>query len=74
MVPHAFNSSIGEVEAGRSQFKASFVYKSSSRAAKTTWRNPILKTKPNQTKPNQTKPSNQATKQPTNQPTNQPTF
>jgi hypothetical protein len=42
-----------------SEFKASLVYKVSSRTASTIQRNPVSKnqTKPNQTKPNQTKPN-----------------
>jgi hypothetical protein len=40
-----------------SEFKASLVYKVSSRTARATWRNPVLKnkTKQNKTKQNKTK-------------------
>jgi hypothetical protein len=40
---HTFNPSTWEAERGRSEFKASLVYRGSSRAARTTQRNPALK-------------------------------
>ena len=39
MVVHAFNPSIIEEEAGRSKFKATLVYRSSSRTVRATKRN-----------------------------------
>jgi hypothetical protein len=63
---HAFNPSTWEAEAGGFlEFKASLVYKVSSRTARATQRNPVLtnKTKTKQTPP----PPNQPTNQPTNQ-------
>ena len=45
VVVHAFNPSIWEVKTvDLYEFKASLVYKASSRAAKTTERNPVSKT------------------------------
>jgi hypothetical protein len=41
---HTFSSSTCETETGRSQCEASLVYKVSSRRARATQRNPILKT------------------------------
>ncbi|EGV97629.1 hypothetical protein I79_014964 [Cricetulus griseus] len=41
VVEHAFSPSTREVEAGRSEFEASLVYKVSSRAARAKQRNPI---------------------------------
>jgi hypothetical protein len=56
VVVHAFNPSTWEAEAGGFlSFKASLVYRVSSRIARATQRNPVSK---NQTKPNQTKPTN----------------
>ena len=45
VVVHAFNPSTRELEAGRriSEFEASLVYKVSSRTARATQRNPVLK-------------------------------
>jgi hypothetical protein len=43
VVVHTFNSNSREAEAGRSQFKASLVYRVSSRIAKATQRNPVSK-------------------------------
>jgi hypothetical protein len=54
---HAVNPSTWEVEASRPEFKASLVYRASSRTARTTQRN-------------QTQ-LNQPTNQPTNQPNKQ---
>jgi len=65
VVLHAFNLSIWEAEAGGSlEFKASLVYRVSSRIARATQRNPVLKnpkTKPNQPnkKPNYKPATNQ---------------
>jgi hypothetical protein len=45
VVAQAFNPSTQEAEAGRSlEFKASLDYRVSSRTAKATQRNPVLKT------------------------------
>jgi hypothetical protein len=57
VVVHAFNPSTQEAEAGLSEFKASLVYKVSSRTTRATQRNPVLKnkTKQNKTKQNKTK-------------------
>ena len=41
----AFNSSIQETEAGRSEFEANLVYRASSRTARNTQRNPVSKNK-----------------------------
>jgi hypothetical protein len=43
MVAHSFNPSTREAEAGEFEFKASLVYKVSSRTARATQRNPVLK-------------------------------
>jgi hypothetical protein len=50
-----------------SEFEASWVYRVTSRTARTSQRNPVLKnqTKPNQTKPNKTKQTNKQTKKKT---------
>jgi hypothetical protein len=53
MVAHAFNPSTQEAEAGGSEFKASLVYRVSSRIARDTQKNPVSKKKNKQTKPNQ---------------------
>ena len=47
MVVHTFNPSTWEAETGRflSEFKASLVYKVSSRTARAIQRNPVLKKK-----------------------------
>ena len=45
MVVHAFNPSTWEAEAGRSEFKASLVYRISFRTARVTQRNCVLKNK-----------------------------
>jgi hypothetical protein len=53
VVVHAFNPSTWEAEAGRwiSKFKASLIYRVSSRTARATQRNPVSKNqKPKQTK------------------------
>jgi hypothetical protein len=52
MVAHTFNPSTQEAEAGRSlEFKASLVYRASSRTARATQRKPVLrKTIKNQNK------------------------
>jgi hypothetical protein len=42
-VAHAFNPSTQEAEAGGFEFKASLVYKVSSRTARATQRNPVSK-------------------------------
>jgi hypothetical protein len=55
VVTHAFNPSTWETEAGRFEFKASLVYRVSSKTAKTTQRNPVSKNK-NKTKKNQPPP------------------
>jgi hypothetical protein len=57
VVAHTFNPSTREAEAGGSlEFKASLVYKVSSRTARATQRNPVSnKTKQNKTKQNKTK-------------------
>jgi hypothetical protein len=49
MVAHALNPSTWEIEAGISKFKASLVYRVSSRIAKATQRSPVSK---NRTKQN----------------------
>jgi hypothetical protein len=55
---HAFNPRTWEAEAGRiSEFKASLVYRVSSRTARATHRNPVWKTKQNKTKQKETKAS-----------------
>jgi hypothetical protein len=41
MVAHAFNPSTREAEAGRFLFKASLVYRVSSRISRATQRNPV---------------------------------
>jgi hypothetical protein len=43
VVAHAFNPSTREAEAGGSEFKASLVYKVSSRTARAIQRNPVSK-------------------------------
>jgi len=53
MAVHAFNPCLGGRGRGISEFKASLVYRVSSRTARTTQRNPVLKNKNKQTKPNQ---------------------
>ena len=45
VVAHAFNSSALETEEGGSEFEASLGYRVSSRTAKATQRNPVLKNK-----------------------------
>jgi hypothetical protein len=52
VVAHAFNSSIStwEAEAGRFLFKASLVYRVSSRTARAIQRNPVSKKKPKKQK------------------------
>jgi hypothetical protein len=42
---HAFNLSTWEAEAGKSEFKASLVYRVSSKTARATQRNPVSKKK-----------------------------
>jgi hypothetical protein len=67
VVAHAFNPSTWEAEAGRfSEFKASLVYRVSSRTARATQRNPVSKNKTKQT--NKQKQKTQTNKQ------NQPLF
>jgi hypothetical protein len=48
-----------QAEADRSEFKASLVYRVSSRTARATKRNPVSKTKQNKTKQNKTKQNRQ---------------
>jgi hypothetical protein len=55
VVTHAFDPSTREAEAGGFEFKASLVYKVSSRTAKTIQRNPVLK---NQNKKQKETPQN----------------
>ena len=43
MVAHTFNPSTQEIEAARSEFKASLVYSGSSRTSRATKRNPVSK-------------------------------
>ena len=50
MVAHAFNPSTWEAEADRSEFKAILVYRVSSRTARATLRNPVLKKKKKESK------------------------
>jgi hypothetical protein len=47
MVARAYNSITQEAEAGRSEFKASLVYRVSSGTARTIQRNSVLKNKQN---------------------------
>jgi hypothetical protein len=55
-VEHAFNPSTCKAEAGRSlEFKASLVYRVSSRTARATQRNPVSKNKDKQTNKNKNK-------------------
>jgi hypothetical protein len=44
-VAYAFNTSTQEVEAGRSEFKASLIYRESSKTARATGRNPVSEKK-----------------------------
>jgi hypothetical protein len=52
MVTNAFNPSTWEAERGRwiSEFEASLIYKVSSRTARATQRNPVLKNQKNKKK------------------------
>jgi hypothetical protein len=58
VVAHTFKASTWETEAGGSlEFKASLVYRVSSRTARATQRNPVMKTEVGGKKsPNQKKP------------------
>jgi hypothetical protein len=47
VVAHAFNPSTWVAEAGRFELEASLVYKVSSRTARATQRNPVLKKQTN---------------------------
>jgi hypothetical protein len=62
-VAHAFNPSTGGRGRRISEFKASLVYKVSSRTARTIQRNPVSKnkTKQNKTKQNKTKQNKKET-------------
>jgi hypothetical protein len=53
VVAHTFNLSTQEAEAFGSEYKASLVYRASSRTARETLRNPVLKSQ-NKTKPKDT--------------------
>jgi hypothetical protein len=48
VVAHAFYPSTWEAEAGEFEFEASLVYRVSSRTARATQRNPVLKNKTKQ--------------------------
>ena len=45
MVIYTFNSSTWEVEAGKSEFETSLVYRARSRPVRATQRNPVSKNK-----------------------------
>jgi hypothetical protein len=62
MVVHAFNPSTRGRDRRISEFKASLVYRVSSRTARATQRNPFWKNN-NKTKPKNQKPTNQTNKQ-----------
>jgi hypothetical protein len=54
-VAHAFNPSTWEAQAGGFEFKASLIYKVSSRTARAIQRNPISKKKKQKQKQKKTK-------------------
>jgi outer membrane biosynthesis protein TonB len=61
MVALTFNPSTWMTEAGGSEFKANLIYRVSSRTARSTQKNPVLKKKKKKKK--NKKPANQPTKQ-----------